>query len=60
MPANKNNSLNIKLEILEANYWEHYKHAKDLAMFLPIDNLKRLLLEKELNEMIADINKLKN
>ncbi len=51
--------MNIKLEILEANYWEHYKYAKDLAMFLPIDNSKRILLEKQLNEMIAEINKLK-
>lgn len=44
------------LEILEANYWEHYKYAKDLAQFLPLNNPKRLLLEKEMSKMIEEIN----
>jgi hypothetical protein len=51
---------NIKLQILEANYWEHYKHAKDLSFIFPIDHPKRLLLESNLNNMIEQINKLKS
>jgi hypothetical protein len=49
----------IRLEILESSYWEHYKYAKDMAMYLPLDHPKRKLLEKELNEMISELNILK-
>jgi len=51
---------NIKLQILEANYWEHYKYAKDLSFIFPIDHPKRLLLESNLNNMLEQINKLKS
>ena len=37
-----------KLEILEANYWEHYKTAKDISFYLPIEHPKRVKLEKVL------------
>jgi hypothetical protein len=47
------------LEILEASYWEHYKWAKDLAHYLPVSSPKRLELEKVLNEMLIEINKLR-
>lgn len=49
-----------RLEILEANYWEHYKFAKDLSTFLPLKNPKRQLLEDELNKQLTEINKIKN
>lgn len=49
-----------KLEILDANYWENWKFAKDLQMFYPVDHPKRKALEKELNEMLTEINKIKN
>lgn len=49
----------IKVQILESNYWEHYKFAKDMAFYLPIDHPKRLLLEEELNKMIKELNELK-
>jgi len=49
----------IKLEILEASYWEHYKYAKDLSLYLPLKHPKRLLLEEEINKLIEEINKLK-
>lgn len=35
-------------EILTANYWEHFKFAKELAMYLPINHPKRINIEKEL------------
>lgn len=50
----------IKLELLEASYWEHYKMAKDLALYLPLNHPKRAKLEVELNKMIKEINELKN
>lgn len=50
----------IRLEILEASYWEHFKIAKDLAMYLPLHHPKRLLLEQELNKMIKEINEIKD
>lgn len=41
----------IQKEILIANYWEHYKFAKDLAMIYGIDNPKRKLIEKNVDEL---------
>jgi hypothetical protein len=49
-----------KLEILEGNYWEHYKFAKDLALFYPIDHPKRVEIEKTLNDLQHQINTIKN
>jgi hypothetical protein len=50
---------NIRLEILEYSYWEHFKMAKDIALVLPIDNPKRKKLEKEVNKMATEINEIK-
>ncbi len=50
----------IRLHILEYNYLEHFKHAKDLALVLPIEHPKRKAIELELNKMVTEINKLKN
>jgi len=50
----------ISQEILEANYWETFKFAKELAQFLPINNPKRLLLERTMAEQLREINNLKN
>ncbi len=50
----------IRLEILEYSRWEHFKFAKDIALILPMEHPKRKLLEKELHEMITEINILKN
>jgi len=49
-----------ELEILEYNYWEHFKFAKDLALILPLKHPKRIQLQNELNKMIERINKLKD
>lgn len=49
----------IRLEILEGSYVEHFKQAKEFAMFLPLDNARRLKIEKEMNEIAEEIRKLK-
>ena len=51
--------LNLQLEILEANYWENFKFAKDLSLIFPVDNPKRKKLESELTIMLEKINDLK-
>ncbi len=50
----------IRLEILEYNYWEHYKCAKDLALILPLNHPRRKLIEKHMNETLEEIHRLKN
>ncbi len=49
----------IEIEILEYNYWEHFKHAKDLGLILPIGHPKRLAIESELKIITNKIHKLK-
>ena len=51
---------NIKLDILNASYWEHFKFAKDLALILPLDHPKRKRVEAEVDRIqkeILDLNK---
>jgi hypothetical protein len=50
----------IKLEILQASYWEHYKYSQDMARYLSLNNHKRLEIEKELNIMLKEIHLLQN
>jgi hypothetical protein len=50
---------NVKLPILGSSYWEHFKMAKDLALYLPITHPKRINLEKEINDIQNKINQLK-
>jgi hypothetical protein len=49
----------IELEILEANYWEHFKVASDMARVLPVGHSRRVAVEEELNSMQKRISKLK-
>jgi len=49
-----------KLEILEANYWEHFKFLKDLSLIYSKDHPKRIELETELSKMLTVINELKH
>ena len=51
-------SIKNKLEILNSNYWEHFKFAKDLAGYLNFDHPKRIKIEKLLNEMVDEIHQL--
>lgn len=50
--------LQNKLEILNSNYWEHFKFAKDLAGFLAHDHPRRRRIEEKLNEMVDEIQEL--
>jgi len=52
-------STSNRLLILEFSYWEHYKHAKDIAFIYPVDNPKRKEIEKSLNEILIEIQKIK-
>lgn len=45
------------MEILAASYWEHFKAAKDLALYLPINHPKRIKVEQALNELQVKLNK---
>jgi hypothetical protein len=49
----------MNLEILEASYWEHFKYAKDMALYLPLKHPKRIQVEEEINKMITEINLVK-
>lgn len=51
--------MSIKIEILTASYWEHFKAAKDLAMLHPVEHPKRIAVENALNEIQSEINALK-
>lgn len=44
-------------EILQANYLEHYKFAKDLAQIYPVGHPRRVRIEKAMNEMIEKLHK---
>lgn len=42
---------NIRFEILQASYWEHFKVAKDMARYLAVDHPKRIAIEAELTKL---------
>lgn len=48
----------IQLQIEKSNHLEHFKHAKDLAMIYPVNHPKRVPVEKELNKITENIQKL--
>jgi hypothetical protein len=51
----------IVLNILQASYWEHFKFAKELALYLPVSDKKRVELEIEMNRnLIKEIHILQN
>lgn len=50
----------IRLQILEANYWEHFKFQKDLAGFYPINHPKRIMVYTVMRVLLEEINHLKN
>ncbi len=49
----------IKIEILEYNYWEHFKALKDASLILPLDHPKRKALERSTNEILKKLHELK-
>ena len=48
----------IRLEILRGSHMEHYKIAKDMSMFLNIDNPRRKKIEEEANKIVNEIHKI--
>lgn len=50
----------INREILSANYWEHFKVAKEYALIYPINHTKRVSIEKSLDELQKQLNENKN
>jgi len=44
------------IEILQYNYWEHFKAAKELALVLPPDHPRRLEIDKAMRELLEKIN----
>lgn len=50
----------IDLEILQANYLEHFKFEKDLSLIFPVNHPKRVKLRKHAEEILQQIHKLKN
>ncbi len=49
----------IKLQILEFNYWEHFKHLKDVSLILPIEHSQRKEIESSQNDILKQIQDLK-
>jgi hypothetical protein len=41
----------IKKEILLASYFEHQKAYKELALIYPLENPKRVRIQKEMNNI---------
>lgn len=44
-------------EINYSNYWEHFKAAKDMSLYLPLLHPKRLLVESEMNKILDEIQR---
>jgi len=44
------------IEILQYNYWEHFRMAKELSLILPVDHPKRVEIEKSMKELLDKIN----
>lgn len=57
MKMNNNLKKQISQEILAANYWEHFKFAKELSLILPSENTKRKIITDELNNIITKLYK---
>jgi len=45
--------MKVNIEILNSSYWEHFKFAKELAGYLPLDHPKRIKVEQEINEILT-------
>lgn len=47
--------MNIRLEILQCSYWEHFKAAKELALIFPPEHHRRIALQDEINKILDEI-----
>lgn len=50
----------INKEILQQSYWEHFKAAKDLALYLDPDHPRRITLEKEMSKILSKLELIKD
>lgn len=48
--------MEIKQELLNYSYWEHFNFAKELALVLPLQHPKRIKIETEMNVILKQIN----
>ena len=51
-------SLDIKMELLQERYWQHYKFAKDLAFVMSIQNPRYIKIQNEVNNINKKIKEL--
>ncbi len=51
--------MEIKLEILNYQYWEYFKYCKDLRLTLRHGHPKIIRLENELNEILKEIQNIR-
>jgi hypothetical protein len=47
--------MGIELDILNGNYWEHFKKAKDLALIYPPEHEKRVELSIAMQDLLDKI-----
>jgi len=47
--------VDIKLEILQYSYWEHFKAYKELALILLVGHPKRVALQTEIDKLLIEI-----
>lgn len=51
--------MKFESEIVELNYWEHFKKAKDLRLVYPFDHPKLAELENAMNDILSNQNEIK-
>ena len=49
-----------EMEILQANYWEHLKYAKELAEIYGTKHPKYIKAERATNDIINELNEAKD
>lgn len=49
---------NIRLEILRGNHAEHFKIAKEMSMYLDVNNPRKRKIEEEANNIVNEIHKI--
>jgi len=60
MKEGENPEADLQLQIMQYNYWEHFKFEKDLAMVLPVDHPKRVSMRKATQDLLDKIHTFKN
>jgi hypothetical protein len=45
----------IRFEILNFSYWEHFKAAKDLSLVLPPEHPRRAKIDQDMNDILKEM-----